>query len=192
MDNINEIQFTKMEGAGNDYIYINLFNQTIENPSKLAITMSDRHFGIGGDGIVLISPSDVADVKMNMFNADGSESEMCGNAIRCVGKYVHDHKLVEKSSMQVETGAGILELDVLFDQETQLVNQAKVSMGLPELNATKIPSTLTADSIVDHSFSFQSGETSFELKGTLVSMGNPHFITFVDSVENTLVHEWGK
>ncbi len=180
------IKFTKMEGAGNDYIYINLFDETIENPETLAREMSHRRFGIGGDGLILVAPSDVADVRMIMYNFDGSEAEMCGNGIRCVGKYAFEHGLVSSSSIQVETGAGIKHLDLQVDSDGKVM-MARVEMGVPVLDAANIPSKLSGEQVVDHRFDFRG----FSLNGTLVSMGNPHFVTYVDDVEKTPVQEWG-
>ncbi|PCI24044.1 MAG: diaminopimelate epimerase [SAR324 cluster bacterium] len=180
------MNFTKMQGAGNDYVYVNLFQQTLSKPEELAIAMSHRRFGIGADGLVLIAPSSVADLRMIMFNADGSESAMCGNASRCVGKYAWDHGLVKKNPLQLETGAGIKELQLFFDA-AQKVKSVKVSMGEPILEAEAIPSQLKQEQVVEHNFNFGD----FSLKGTLVSMGNPHFVTYVDDVKKIPVEKWG-
>jgi len=180
------INFTKMEGAGNDYVYVNLFKEVVPNPERLAIEMSHRHFGVGADGLILIAPSEIADLQMIMHNVDGSLSEMCGNAIRCVGKYAWDHHLVRKEILNIETGAGIKELQLTID-ETERVSSARVKMGIPELSASKIPSTLCGEEIVEQPFPFEG----FELKGTLVSMGNPHFITYVKDVKNIPLEKWG-
>lgn len=183
---MGKINFTKMEGAGNDYVYINLFEETLSKPEELAVSISHRRFGVGADGLVLIAPSQIADLRMIMFNADGSESEMCGNAIRCVGKYAWDHGLVSKKIIQVETGAGIKELTMTPD-ESNLIKSVCVSMGVPELQAEKIPSTLNMDQAIATTFEFEN--KTFE--GTLVSMGNPHFVTYVDDVKNFPVEKWG-
>lgn len=175
-----------MEGAGNDYVYINLFEEVVENPVELAKTISHRHFGVGSDGLILIAPSDVADIRMIMFNPDGSESEMCGNAIRCVGKFALERKLVDKYTITVETGAGIKELVLKAGNENK-IETVIVQMGEPELNAEKIPSTLNGEQVINQSFDF--GE--FQLNGTLVSLGNPHFVTFVDDVKSFPVEKWG-
>ena len=180
------INFTKMEGAGNDYVYINLFEESVENPAILAKKMSHRHFGVGSDGLVLISASETADLKMTMFNSDGSESEMCGNAIRCVGKLAFERNLISKPELTVETGAGIKDL-VLSLSSAGKVDSVIVQMGEPELEAQKIPSTLKGEKVVNHSFQF--GDLS--IQGTLVSMGNPHFVTFVDDVNVVPVEKWG-
>ncbi len=126
------MKFTKMHGAGNDYVYINAFDVQVEDPQDLARQVSDRHFGIGSDGLILIRPSEVADVRMQMFNADGSEAEMCGNGIRCVAKYAYDHGLVRKTDMEIETGNGVLALQ-LFAGENGLIDRVKVNMGSPGL-----------------------------------------------------------
>lgn len=180
------IKFTKMEGAGNDYVYVNLFEEEVKNPIELARDVSHRHFGIGADGLVLIAPSENADLQMIMHNVDGSISEMCGNAIRCVGKYAWDHFLVRKEILEIETGAGIKELHLTVDDDGQ-VSSAKVKMGVPELSAKKIPSTLEGEHIIEHPFQFDG----FELAGTLVSMGNPHFITYVDDIKAVPIETWG-
>jgi diaminopimelate epimerase len=183
---MDALNFTKMEGAGNDYVYINLFEERIENPEELAKIISHRHFGVGSDGLVLIAPSKIADLRMIMYNSDGSESEMCGNAIRCVGKYAFERKLVHAEQITVETGAGVKTLKLNVNCRN-LVETVVVQMGEPELNGRLIPSTLGGEQIVDQQFSFGS----LILKGTLVSMGNPHFVTFVDNVVDTPVQEWG-
>ena len=180
------INFTKMEGAGNDYIYVNLYEETVDNPVELAREISHRHFGVGGDGLILIAPSQKADLRMVMYNSDGSEAEMCGNGIRCVGKYAWDNGLVSESSITIETGSGIKSLSLLVDSAGK-VNTARVEMGVPVLDAAEIPSQLSGERIVEQRFDFDD----FSLNGTLVSMGNPHFITYVDNVQETPVTEWG-
>jgi diaminopimelate epimerase len=176
------IPFTKMEGLGNDYIYINGFDITLEDPAALARAMSDRHFGIGSDGLVLILPSAVADVRMRMFNSDGSEAEMCGNASRCVGKYVYDHGLVKKPVITLETKAGIKVLHLMFEHDT--VVGARVDMGEPILSAKNIPVQTDTDlpqanePVINKMLSV-AGQT---WKITAVSMGNPHAVVFVDNV----------
>lgn len=176
------MRFTKMQGAGNDYIYVNGFDESLpDEPATIAQQVSDRHFGIGGDGLVLILPSDRADARMRMFNADGSESEMCGNAIRCVGKFLHDHGIVEQETLQIETGAGILqvELEVVDGQAAR----ARVNMGKPILRAADIPTNLPGDPVVD--IPLRLGDV--ELQVTCVSMGNPHCVTFVPQLTDELV-----
>ena len=182
-----KIPFTKMHGAGNDYIYIDCFaHETPPDPVTLAIAVSDRHTGIGGDGLILICPSDVADAKMRMFNADGSESEMCGNGIRCVAKYVYDREICQKNRLTIETGAGILALDVTA--ENGKVHQVRVDMGEPVLLASEIPTTLPGNPdaeqfVVD--IPLTVGGREFDV--TCVSMGNPHCVIFVGKATDELV-----
>jgi diaminopimelate epimerase len=176
------MKFTKMQGIGNDYIYVNGFAETVADPARLAIRISDRHFGIGADGLVLILPSQKADVRMRMFNADGSEAEMCGNGIRCVAKYAFDHNLSRSNPMRVETGNGILSIEV--QTQTGKVTQATVNMGQPILKLPDIPVDATAVSPMDrpHQFSFNVGQQTIS-PATFVSMGNPHAVIFVDDVD---------
>ena len=135
------MRFTKMEGCGNDYVYVDCFAQKPPaNPAALAVKIADRHFGVGGDGLILICPSEKADARMRMFNADGSEAEMCGNGVRCVAKYVYDHGIVKKPTLTIETGRGVLTLDV--EVRGGKVEQVRVDMGEPILDAAKIPTTL--------------------------------------------------
>lgn len=165
-----KLHFTKMHGIGNDYIYFNCFETEIENPEELAIRLSDRHFSVGGDGIVLILPPDEpekADAKMRMFNADGSEGNMCGNAIRCVGKFLFDHGLVSKTTILVETKSGTKRLTLSV--ENGEVAAVRVNMAKPELAPEKIPVTLTGDKIVG----FETTVGGEVHKITCVSMGNP-------------------
>jgi diaminopimelate epimerase len=166
-----------MHGIGNDYVYISLFDQELTvDPSKLAIAISDRHFGVGSDGLILIVPSELADARMRMFNADGSESEMCGNGVRCVAKYLHDHGIARKGRVTVETGRGILTLDLDF--ENDLVCRVRVDMGAPILEAEKIPTTLPGEPPIDVPLNI----LGHDLKLTAVSMGNPHAVAFVEDV----------
>lgn len=177
------INFTKMEGLGNDYIYINAIEQNIDSPQELAIKLSDRHFGIGGDGIILICKSDVADFKMRMFNQDGSEAQMCGNGIRCVGKFVYDKKLTDKTNIKIETLAGIKEL--VLHVQNEKVETVTVDMGEPILEYKKIPVNLKQDEKII----LQEQDKEFEF--VCVSMGNPHAVTEVDDVENFDVQNYG-
>ncbi len=172
------MKFTKMHGIGNDYIYFNCLDTPIENPQELAITLSDRHFSIGGDGIVLICPSDKADAKMRMFNADGSEGKMCGNAIRCVGKYLYDNGLVQKKTLEIETLSGIkkLSLDVC-DNKVAFVT---VDMGEAVLTASQIPVLVKDSPVVDYKLTI--GDASYRI--TCVSMGNPHCVVFMSGIES--------
>ncbi|NSW92640.1 MAG: diaminopimelate epimerase [Firmicutes bacterium] len=174
------MKFTKMHGLGNDYIYVNCINECpdklIENISKVAQFVSDRHFGIGSDGLVLIMPSKIADFRMRMFNSDGSEAEMCGNAIRCVGKYVYDNGFTEKTTVSVETLAGVKVLDMTV--ENNKVALVKVDMGEPILNPEDIPVKSSKDRFISQPVEID-GQT---YKVTCVSMGNPHAVTYVDDV----------
>lgn len=176
------MRFTKMQGAGNDYIYLDCFRRPMpHDPQGLSRAMSDRHFGIGSDGLILICPSDKADARMRMFNADGSESEMCGNGIRCVAKYLHDHGLVRKPRLTVETGRGVLTLEV--ETHGGSVQRVRVDMGEPILESDRIPTTLEGNPPVVAPLAV-GGMT---LAVTCVSMGNPHCVTFVDRLTDELV-----
>ena len=175
---MKKLFFTKMQGIGNDYIYFDCFKQEIENPNELAVKLSDRHFGIGGDGIVLICPSKVADAKMRMFNLDGSEGKMCGNAIRCVGKYLYDNAMVDKKEISIETLSGIKYL-TLCEGEDGKIAKVKVDMGQAELEAEKIPVTLKKGKIISEKAMIGNKEEVI----TCVSIGNPHCVVFVDSVD---------
>ena len=180
------IKFTKMHGLGNDYVYIDAINQNIENESSLAQFVSNRHFGIGSDGLILICKSDVADFKMKMFNSDGSEAEMCGNGIRCVGKFVYDKGLTNKTTVKIETLAGIKTL--ILNTKDGKVETARVDMGEPILEAEKIP-VISNENPVKNLNLTAEGE---KFKFTCVSMGNPHAITIVDSTEKFDVEKYGK
>lgn len=175
-----------MHGAGNDYVYIEGFSQTLpKDLERLAVELSHRRFGIGGDGVILIVPSQVADARMRMFNSDGSESEMCGNGIRCVAKFVHDSGIARKAKLAIETGAGVLALDLKTHQDSGLVDQVTVDMGEPRLLASQIPTTLEspAQPVINHRLDYR-GHTLF---GTCVSMGNPHCVIFVPELTDELV-----
>ena len=185
-DNIGMI-FYKMQGAGNDYIYFDCMQGKIKNPEELARRLSDRHFSIGGDGIILLCQSKIADVKMRMFNADGSEGSMCGNGIRCLGKLACDLGYVKDKSCTVETLSGVKNLEFFFDCNGK-VNAAKVDMGAEILNGEKIPSTFRGEKIVNRSLK-TDGETYYV---TLVSMGNPHCVVFVDEPDDLDLEELGK
>lgn len=171
------MKFTKMEGLGNDYIYINCFQEKVEQPEKLAVQYSDRHFGIGSDGLILILPSEVADFRMDMYNADGSQSEMCGNGIRCVGKYVYDYGLTKKTSVTVETLAGIKTLELCVEQGK--VKLVTVDMGSPILQSSQIPVDVEQEQVIHEPIVVLG--TTYEV--TCVSMGNPHAVVFVDNVK---------
>ena len=173
------ISFTKMHGIGNDYIYINCMESVPDRLPELAEEMSDRHFGVGGDGIVLICPSDKADFRMRMFNNDGSEARMCGNASRCIAKYVHDHKLTDKTCISLETLSGIKVLSLNMSPSGE-VESVTVDMGEPELNAGLVPVRSTAEKMVEEPVATSCGE----VRVTAVSMGNPHGVVFVDRIED--------
>ena len=179
------MKFTKMHGCGNDYVYVNLFEEKIDNPAELSIAVSDRHFGIGSDGLITIGPSEVADFRMRIYNADGSEAEMCGNGIRCVAKYVYDHKLTDKTEISVESGAGIKYL-TLFVQNGK-VAQVRVDMGEPILDPDKIPVVADTDRVIDQPIEV-CGKT---WRMTCVSMGNPHAVVFVDNAADFELEKYG-
>jgi diaminopimelate epimerase len=177
--------FVKMHGAGNDYIYVDCFRQKLDGDlAELARRVSDRRFGIGGDGLILIHPSAIADGRMQMFNADGSESEMCGNGIRCVAKYLYDHGLARRTSQRIETGAGVLQLR-LHPGPDGTIAQVTVDMGPPRLSAELIPTTLAppGDRVINQPLQIDG----HLMKVTCVSMGNPHCIQFVDELTDPLV-----
>ncbi len=181
------MKFTKMHGAGNDYVYINGFDEQVSDPEELAITVSDRHFGIGADGLILILPSTTADVRMRMFNADGSEAEMCGNGIRCVAKFAADSGLVSGDEIMIETGAGILPLKLHFGADDK-VNRVRVNMGQPRLMPSEIPVKAEKEEmIIDQPL--QILDRTFAI--TCVSMGNPHCVIFVDQVDDFPVERYG-
>ena len=169
------MKFTKMHGIGNDYVYVNTFDQKPPaDPARLAIAISDRHFGVGSDGLILIGPSDRADARMRMFNADGSESEMCGNGVRCVAKYIHDHGIARKDRVTIETGRGILTLDL--EVEGGKARRVRVDMGAPILQGSDIPTRLPGDPPVNVPLEVEGQR----LAVTAVSMGNPHAVVYVD------------
>lgn len=173
------MKFTKMHGCGNDYIYVNGFTEQIDNPNETAKRVSHVRFGIGSDGMVVIHPSDVADFRMAMYNADGSEGAMCGNAIRCVGKYVYDRGMTDKPVITVETKAGIKTLELNVDKDNKVVS-ARVNMGAPILKPELIPVKYDGDMVVDKPLTVNGQEYMV----TCVSMGNPHCVTFVDDTKS--------
>ncbi len=179
------MKFTKMQGLGNDYVYVNCFKETIENPPEMAKKVSNRNFGIGSDGLIMINPSDVADFEMEMYNADGSRSEMCGNGIRCVGKYVYDYGLTEKEHISVETLAGIKYLDLTV--EDGKVKLVKVDMGNPELVPANIPIVADGDRVIDEPINVNG--TGYRMTG--VSMGNPHAVVYVEDVKGLDIEKIG-
>jgi diaminopimelate epimerase len=171
------MRFTKMHGIGNDYVYISTFDQRPpDDPRQLAAVLSDRHFGIGGDGLILIMPSERADARMRMFNADGSEGEMCGNGVRCVAKYLYDHGLVRKQQVQIETGRGVLTLNL--EISSGRVQRVRVDMGLPIFDPDQIPTLLPGNPPINAAIRID--ESALEV--TAVSMGNPHVVLYVSDV----------
>lgn len=179
------MKFTKMHGCGNDYVYVNLFEEQIENPAKVSIAASDRHFGIGSDGLITIGASEIADFRMRIYNADGSEAEMCGNGIRCVAKYVYDHKLTDKTEITVETGAGVKTLQLTVEDDK--VTLVRVDMGEPILTPDEIPVVADGDRVVDEPIVVDDKEWRI----TCVSMGNPHAVVFVDDVAHFELEKYG-
>ena len=179
------MKFTKMHGIGNDYVYVNCFKETVEHPSEVATKVSDRHFGIGSDGLILIKPSEVADGKMEMYNADGSQGAMCGNGIRCVAKYMYDYGITDKTSISVETKSGIKYLDLTIKDGK--VDTVKVNMGTPILKAVDIPVRSEKEQVIDEPVMVDGKEW----KITCVSMGNPHAITYIDDVKHLEIEKIG-
>ena len=179
------MEFTKMQGLGNDYVYVNCFKEKIENPSEMAVKVSDRHFGIGSDGLILIKPSEVADFEMEMYNADGSRGEMCGNGIRCVAKYVYDYGLTDKTSISVETLGGIKYLDLTVEHGK--VTLVKVDMGTPILKPELIPIVAKGETVIDEPI--MVGGKEYHMTG--VSMGNHHDVVFMDDIKNLEIEKIG-
>jgi diaminopimelate epimerase len=179
------MRFIKMHGIGNDYVYIDCFRETVQEPEKLALHISDRHFGVGGDGLILIMPSDKADARMRMFNADGSEAQMCGNGIRCLAKYVYDSGISRKLDLTVETLAGVLPLQLFISNGT--VEKVKVNMGMPRLCRQEIPMLGEGDLVLGEQLTAADREFSV----TCVSMGNPHCVIYVDDVAKFPVTRYG-
>ena len=170
------MRFTKMHGLGNDYVYVNCFEERIENPSETARYVSDRHFGVGSDGLIMINPSEAADFEMEMYNADGSRGEMCGNGIRCVAKYVYDYGLTDKTSISVETLGGIKYLDLTVEDGKAVL--VKVDMGTPILDPGQIPIVSVREAVIDEPVVVDG--TEYRMTG--VSMGNPHAVIYVDDL----------
>ena len=180
------MKFTKMQGIGNDYVYVNCFEEDIKNPSELSIAISDRHFGIGSDGLIMIMPSPVADARMRIFNADGSEAQMCGNGIRCVAKYLYECGIKKSDRLTIETAAGIKTIELTTASGN--VTQVKVEMGIPGLLRNEIPMLGENEQVID--VPLQVNDTVLNI--TCVSMGNPHCITFVDDVDSVDLNVTGK
>ena len=179
------MKFTKMHGCGNDYVYVNCFQETVENPGKVSQIVSDRHFGIGADGLILIKPSEKADFEMDMYNADGSQGAMCGNGIRCVAKYVYDYGLTDQTRISVDTKSGIKYLDLTV--ENGKVAQVKVNMGAPELTASRIPVAADTEQVIDQPIEVGGKEYRY----TAVSMGNPHAVVYLDQVDGLEIEKIG-
>ena len=180
------MRFTKMHGAGNDYVYVDCFDEVVDDPCAVALIVSDRHFGIGADGLILVMPSDVADVRMRMFNADGSEAEMCGNGVRCVAKYAFDHGRTGNNPMTVETGAGIKTIELAFGAGGK-VTEATVDMGRPVLAPKDIPVDWAQERAVD----IPLDADGRQFQATCVSMGNPHAVIYVDDVKSVDIERVG-
>ena len=179
------MKFTKMQGIGNDYVYVNCFEETVKDPAAVARYVSDRHFGIGSDGLILIKPSDIADCEMDMYNLDGSQGAMCGNGIRCVAKYVYDYGIVKKENISVSTKSGIKYLDLTVrDGKVALV---RVNMGSPDLTASQIPVVSSTEEMINAPLKV-NGETYYI---TAVSMGNPHAIVYMTDVDHLDIGEIG-
>jgi diaminopimelate epimerase len=180
------MRFTKMHGIGNDYVYVDCVRQRPPaDPAALARAVSDRHFGVGSDGLILICPSERADARMRMFNADGSESEMCGNGLRCVAKFVYDHGIARKDQLRIETGRGVLTVDL--ELRGGKAERVRVDMGEPILEAARIPTTLAGNPPTEAEVVVEGEGLNF----TCVSMGNPHAVAFVPEVTDRLVHQVG-
>lgn len=173
-----QVKFTKMHGIGNDYVYINCFEEQVDNPNELAIKMSPRRFSVGADGVILICPSQVADAKMRMFNLDGSEGKMCGNGVRCVGKFVYDSGIAHGETITVETLSGIKILKIT--EKDGLADTITVDMGKAEFEASKIPALADCESIIDTTITVNGNNYNI----TAVSMGNPHVVTFCDEIDS--------
>jgi diaminopimelate epimerase len=180
------MRFIKMHGIGNDYVYIDCFRDTVSDPEQLAVQMSDRHFGVGGDGLILIMPSETADVRMRIFNADGSEAQMCGNGIRCLAKYAYEAGISRKSQITVETLAGVLSLE-LVTTPGGAVEKVRVDMGLPRLRRQDIPMRGEGHRVLMEKLT--AGDREFAV--TCVSMGNPHCVVYVDDVAQFAVSHYG-
>lgn len=179
------MRFIKMHGIGNDYVYVDGFRETVKDPEALAVRMSDRHFGVGGDGLILILPSEAADARMRMFNADGSEAQMCGNGIRCVAKYVYEAGIARKPELTIETLAGNLRLQLLTT--AGMVDKVRVNMGAPRLRRQDIPMLGDGERVLGETLAVADREFTV----TCVSMGNPHCVIYVDDVANFPVTHYG-
>ena len=179
------MKFTKMQGAGNDYIYVNCFEETVKNPNEAAVKVSDRHFGIGSDGLVLIEPSAVADFKMDIYNSDGSQAKMCGNATRCVAKYVYDNQMTQKDEISLETLSVVKYIKMFI--ENGKVKSAAVNMGAPVTEPEKIPVRLDGDIVLNRTI--EAGGKEYAV--TCVSMGNPHCVVFIADTDSLKIDDTG-
>lgn len=179
------MRFTKMQGIGNDYVYVNCFREEVKNPKELAIKVSDRHFGIGSDGLILIKPSKTADFQMAMYNADGSEGAMCGNGIRCVAKYVYDYGLTREETISIETKSGIKYLNLTVANGK--VQDVRVNMGAPILTAEKIPVVSEQEKVINEEIEVEGQVYHM----TAVSMGNPHAVVYMSDVKGLAIEEIG-
>lgn len=180
------MKFTKMHGIGNDYVYVNCFQETVKNPSAVAKFVSDRHFGIGSDGLILIKPSDIADCEMEMYNLDGSKGAMCGNGIRCVAKYAYDYGIVNKTDITVATGSGIKTLHLTLNDNNK-VETVRVNMGAPILKASEIPVAFESETAISAPIEVDGKTYAF----TGVSMGNPHAIIYMEEIDSMDIEKIG-
>ena len=179
------MKFTKMHGCGNDYVYVNCFEETVDNPAEVARFVSDRHYGIGSDGLILICPSEIADFRMRMYNLDGSEGKMCGNGVRCIAKYVYDHHLTDKTRISLETLGGIKYLDLnIKDGKVETV---KVDMGEPILKSEEIPVKISKETVINEPVDVEGLTWNM----TCISMGNPHAVVFVDDTKSLNLEQIG-
>ena len=179
------MKFTKMHGIGNDYVYVNCFKEKIEDPKRVAVLVSDRHTGIGGDGLILIKPSKNADFEMDMYNADGSRGAMCGNGIRCVAKYVYDYGLTDKTQISVDTPSGIKYLELTVENDK--VSLVKVNMGEPELLPARVPIVSDKTEVINEPIEIEGKQ----YKITAVGMGNPHAVTYMEDIDNLDIEKIG-
>lgn len=180
------MKFTKMHGIGNDYVYVNCFQENVENPEEVAKFVSDRHFGIGSDGLILIKPSEIADCEMDMYNLDGSQGAMCGNGIRCVAKYAYDYGIVKKTSLRVATKSGVKDLELTLGEDGK-VAQVRVNMGAPILTPKDIPILCQNEQVLNEPI--QVNGAAYHITG--VSMGNPHAVVYLDDVEHLDIEKIG-
>lgn len=180
------MKFTKMHGAGNDYIYVNCFEEKVDNPEETAVKISDRHFGVGSDGLVLIKPSDVADFMMDIYNSDGSQAKMCGNATRCVAKYVYDNGMTDKDEISLETLSGIKYIKMTVGADGK-VESARVNMGQPILGGREIPTLIDEERVISYPVTVNGDD----YKITCVSMGNPHCVVYIDDTDSLEIEKFG-